>query len=61
MRPNKTNFDLSFGHFFGAKRENEKGREQRYGTRILYGTICVWTLGPLSMESMFGCYDFLWI
>ena len=24
-------------------------------------TICVWTLGPLSMESMFGCYDFLWI
>ena len=75
MRPNKTNFGLSFGHF-GSKNvkkrgeekkksrkreEEEEEEEERYGTRILYGIICVWTLGPLSMESMFGCYDFVWI
>ena len=41
MRPNKTNFGLSFGDFRRAKREGEKGREeeeeeeeQRYGIYV---------------------------
>ena len=57
IRPNKTNFGLSFGDFGESKREEEKrGRreeeeeeEERYGTRILYGFM------TLSMEV------FVWI
>ena len=54
IRPNKTNFGLSFGHFGRAKRELEKGREEeeekeeeeeeeeeeRYGNHVF-----VWKLG----------------
>ena len=28
MRPNKTNFGLSFGHFWRAKREEEEKRRE---------------------------------
>ena len=55
MRPNKTNFGLSFGNFWRAKREGEKGREdeeeeeeQRYG---------IWTsCMNSSMEAMMILY-----
>ena len=47
IRPNKTNFGLSFGHFGRAKREVEKGRkeeeeedDERYGNHVF-----VWKLG----------------
>ena len=49
IRPNKTNFGLSFGHFGRAKCEVEKGREEeeeekeeeeRYGNRVF-----IWKLG----------------
>ena len=46
IRPNKTNFGLSFWHFWEQKREEERRREkeeERYGTRILYGNhVFVW-------------------
>ena len=42
IRPNKTNFGLSFGDFWRAnvkrrREEEEEEEEERYGTRILYG------------------------
>ena len=57
MRPNKTNFGLSFGDFWRAKSEGEKGRkeeeeeeEQRYG-------IYVWRLlwyGSMELGILYG-------
>ena len=48
IRPNKTNFGLSFGNF-GSKnvkkrrRIEEEEEKERYGTRILYGNLVfVW-------------------
>ena len=48
IRPNKTNFGLSFGHF-GSKNvkkrreEEEEEEEERYETWILYGNhVFVW-------------------
>ena len=60
MRPNKTNFGLSFGDFWRAKREGEKGREEeeeeeeeekRYGS---YDDFVwkVWKLGICMDSSM---------
>ena len=53
MRPNKTNFGLSFGDFWRGKREGHKGREeqgeeeeQRYGSYDDF----VWNL---CMETSF--------
>ena len=48
MRPKKTNFGLSFGHFWSANCEGEKGseeeeeEEERYGSMELYGTMVLY-------------------
>ena len=45
MRPNKTDFGFSFGDFWRAKREGEKGREEEEEEK----------------EQMYGSYDdFVW-
>ena len=63
MRPNKTNFGLSFGDFWRAKREGEKGREeeeeeeQRYGNYFCMETTFVWIL---VLDAMMILYGILW-
>ena len=49
----------------GAKREGEKGREkgrkeEEEEEEERYGTICVWTLGSLSMDSSIEVMMFLY-
>ena len=63
IRPNKTNFGLSFGDLGKSKREEEKRRrreeeeeEEKKGmeTMFLYGDY-------FCMDSSIGCYDdFVW-
>ena len=62
IRPNKTNFGLSFGHF-GSKNVKKRGEEKKkkkkrkgmelfvYGTRTLYG----------NLNFCMDCYDLVWI
>ena len=61
IRPNKTNFGLSFGHFKEQnmkerKEEKKKKKKKRKGmetmfcmeTRILYGSVCMEISGSIS-------------
>ena len=42
IRPNKTNFGLSFGHFWEQKHEEERRRIEEEEEEERYGTIYVW-------------------
>ena len=58
IRPNKTNFGISFGHFWEQKREEKRRREEKENKKKKKRKVM--ELG-FCMESMFGCYDFVWI
>ena len=69
MRPNKTNFGLSFGHFGGSYVKGEEEEEAKKGME-LYGTcmelgICMEMYGNYVLwiyDFEYGCYDvFVWI
>ena len=66
MRPNKTNFGLSFGHFGGSYVKGEEEEEAKKGMEF-YGTcmelgFCMRTMlygyMTLSMDAMMCFYEY---
>ena len=63
IRPNKTNFGLSFGHFWRPKREREKKKRRREEEKKKekIWNLCVETSFVWNNKDLYGIVWFVWI